>query len=73
MAAERAGRLTERNGWLYEEEMCDCTIEGREWLRDRDWRVNEWYLEERSVGEFGSVKVNTEQLSLGLKKLRVRR
>jgi hypothetical protein len=45
------GWLTERNGWLYEEEMCVYTIEGREWLRDRDGRVNERYLEERSVGE----------------------
>ncbi len=51
MAAERAGKLTERNGWLYEEEMYVYTIEGREWLRDRDGRVNERYLEERSVGE----------------------
>jgi hypothetical protein len=72
MAAEKAGRLTERNGG-YEEEMGGYTIERRERLRDRDCRVNEWYLEERSLGEFGNVKVTSEQLSLGLKKLRVRR
>ncbi len=42
------------------------TIESREWLRDRDWRVNEWYLEERSLGEFGTVKATSELLILGL-------
>ncbi len=71
MAAEKVGWLTERNGWLYEEEMGGYTIERREWLRDRDWRVNEQYLEWWSVGEFGSVKVTSEQLILGLKKQRI--
>ncbi len=47
---------------MYKEEMSDYTIEGREWLRDRHGRVNEWYLEERSLGEFGIVKATSEQL-----------